>query len=280
MPRSAESTPRACIRNESTHSASLHVDGDGRLIRKSIGNFTWLVHRYRNPVAFLTSPLVGLGTSEGLSVQVVARAAAVVTVTTQGPTLLLRTERAVRRRWSFEVVGQSHVTYLPWVALPFPGARASFDVCVRVSAGSSFVGWDTMSIGRIARGERFLFDDLRWTMDVRGPDGGRLQERSRILRSDGLWASEALGSWTHLGNLLIVGIRDGALSADEVERLLRGRVDLSGVSRPAPDLLLVRALDRSSERLELAFWPIVNLARRAIGVHPVLPEHVARRWFG
>jgi hypothetical protein len=66
---------------------------------------------------------------------------------------------------------------------------------------------------------------------------------------------------------------------DSIRQALESRVELVGVGRPDPLVLVARALDTSAERREHAFFPAVNAAREAAGQPSLTPGDVARRWF-
>ena len=56
-----------------------------------------------------------------------------------------------------------------------------------------------------------------------------------------------------------------------VRESLDTSLDLAGASRPAPGLVVARALERSADRLEQAFWPLVGAARTALAFLASIP---------
>lgn len=242
------------------------------------GGFTWVVHRRAAPVAILATPLMALGAREELHVAVEVEAGASVTITGQGPVQLLETGQPVVQAWRFLVGPGAHVTLLPWLTIPYPGSRSSTTVDVELAPCASFVAWDVLAAGRVARGERFELAELRtgWRIS----DAGRLllDERLLVRGDDRDAATVMLAGRTHVGSLYAAGLPDSRLGLSGVRSSLAG-LELAGATRPDPALLLVRALDRSADRLEQALWPVVMAARDAAGAPPLEPWHVARRWF-
>jgi urease accessory protein len=258
---------------------ALRVGADGAVDATSSSGFHWIVHRLPTPVVFLTTPLLALGDGEELDASVEVQGQSSIVVTTQGPTLLLRTGATVAQRWSLTLAEGSHLTFLPWLTIPFPGSRSSLRVAARVAAGASLVAWDVLAVGRIARGERFLFDELssRWVLS--DPASVLLEDRLRVRGNDAEPAGATLAGRTHVGSLYVAGVDEAALPVAGVRRLLEGGLELVGASRPTPGTLVVRALDRTAERIEQAFWPVVAAARQAAGVPMLQPGDAARRWF-
>jgi urease accessory protein len=261
------------------HEPAIRVRGDGSVASVSAGSFEWIVHRRRATVAFLATPLMALGDGEELVVSVKLDEGASLALTTQGPTALLRTGRAAVQRFVVRLAEHCHLTFLPWVTIPFPGALSRFEVDVRLADGASFAAWDVLAVGRVGRGERFRFEELRSSWRIEGPEGLMLDDRLILRGSDREAAETLTAGRTHVGSLYLAGLEEDALRVDEVRKALDGALELAGASRPAPRLLVARALDRSADRLEQAFWPAVA-ACRAAGEAPALaPEAVARRWF-
>lgn len=242
--------------------------------------YEWVVHRRRGPVAFLVTSSMGLGSGEHLDARVELAPHASAVVTAQGPTSLLKTEHAPSYRWSFDLAPGAHVTYVPWVTIPFAGSSAVLDTTVRLASGSSFLAWETVTVGRVAMGERFLFGELRPRWHVATSDESLLDDRLLLYGAARRHGEAMLGGRTYLGSLYAGGWEEAELSVAAVRTALVGRLDLVGVSRPAARLLVVRALHRTAERIERAFWPIVAEARRVRHLGAVRPEDVGRRWFG
>lgn len=262
------------------HAPSLRVDGAGSVAAIAAGGYEWFVHRGQAPVAFLSTSLAALGEGESLDASVTVTPGGSATVTTQGPTSLLRTGSAVLQHWALSLEDGAHLTFLPWLTIPFPGSRSGLGVDVRLGPGASLVAWDTLAVGRVARGERFLFHELRSDWRIEGPGGLLLHDCLAVRGDDRAEAETLLAGRTHLASLYVVGPDEASLPMGSVREALGKSAELAGASRPDPALVVVRALGHGSEELERALWPIVGLARDAVGAPALSPTDVARRWFG
>jgi urease accessory protein len=243
------------------------------------GPYDWMIHRRALPVVFLTCPLLGLSEPDEVAVDVRLDGGAAAVVTTQGPTSLLRTRDVVPMHHRFRLGAGAHLTYLPWLTIPFPGSRAVVSHDVELAPGASFTAWDTTAVGRVARGERFAFHELETRWRLRRDGELLLDDRLRMRGADAVLAAAAFGGRTHVASVIVAGPDEGVLPIE----LVRGMVadlDLAGVSRPVADVLVVRALDDSAERLEQALWPVIALAHAAAGAPAFSAGDVARRWFG
>jgi urease accessory protein len=260
------------------HLPSVRVETDGSVAASAAGGYEWFVHRGRAPVAFLSTSLAALGEGEALDASVAVAARGSATVTTQGPTTLLRTGSSVAQRWTLSLEEGAHLTFLPWLTIPFPGARSQLSVDVHLGAGASLVAWDTLAVGRVARGERFRFDELRSDWRIEGPAGLQLHDRLAVRGDDRAEAATLMAGCTHLGSLYLAGLDEATLPVASVREALGA--DLAGASRLEPGLFVARALGHGSEELERMFWPVVRLARETLGLPALAPADVARRWFG
>lgn len=258
---------------------SLRVRARGDVAATCSEGFHWVVHRRAAPVAFLATPLMALGDGDELDAAVTLEAGACAAVTGQGPGALLKTGRAVTQRWRLELADGAHLTFLPWLTIPYPGSRSRLAVAAELGSRATLVAWETLAVGRVANGERFLFHEVHSAWRIAGPAGLLLHDRLAVRGSQVEEAETMLAGRTHLGTLYVAGLDETALPLGSVRDALGSRADLAGASRPTPELIVARALDVSGERLERAFWPVVNLAREAAGLLPLDPVAVARRWF-
>jgi urease accessory protein UreH len=258
---------------------SLRVSQDG-VAATSSGSFAWIVHRRAAPVAFLATPLMALGDGDELHVSVEIDAGASAALTGQGPTTLLRTARPVVQRWHIRVGTGAHLAFLPWVTIPYPGSRSVVEVEVELAAGASLCAWDILAVGRVALGERFELAELSSAWRISGPAGRLLDERLLVRGDDRGHAAAMLGGRTHVGSLYLAGVPEDSVPLPAIREMLDAALDLSGASRPEPDVVVARALERSADRLEQAFWPAVAATRTALALPALDPGHLARRWFG
>jgi urease accessory protein len=86
--------------------------------------------------------------------------------------------------------GDASLEYMPDHLIPSPGARLRQRTEVSLDAESTFIGLDAWAVGRIARGERWCFDELDMSFVIRDARGLLLGERARLT---GARPFEALG---------------------------------------------------------------------------------------
>ena len=77
----------------------------------------------------------------------------------------------------FRVESGGSLEIWPELLIPHRGARYSQRTVVELAHGAEFLFFETLAPGRVASGEVFLFDELRWMTDVRLD--GRLVVRER-----------------------------------------------------------------------------------------------------
>ncbi len=91
----------------------------------------------------------------------------------------VHTMRGGRRRadQTFHVESGGSLEVWPELLIPQRGARYSAEDRSRTGRGAEFLFFETLAPGRVASGEVFVFDELRWMTDVRLD--GRLVARER-----------------------------------------------------------------------------------------------------
>jgi urease accessory protein len=259
---------------------ALHVRDGHRIDGSAHGALGWHVARRAVPVVFLTCPMTGLADGDRSDTLLCVEGSGSVVATTQGVTALLAAETPSTQTVRLRVSGGAHLTYLPRPAVPYAGSRSVLETAAEVDPGASLIAWDTLAVGRAGMGERLDLASLRsgWTLTRGGAT--ILRDRLRLDGEDRLLADAMLAGRTHVGSLVIVGPDDAALGVDEARSCLGERLDLVGVSRPAAGLLVARALDDRSERIEAAFLRVVNSARRALGLTTIAAGDIGRRHLG
>src|ERR1044071_6019798 len=114
----------------------------------------------------LSGGVLGGDTLE-LSVEVCDGARAQLTST--GATRLYRCHPSAptaMQRQTFRVGRNALLEYLPDELIPFAGARYRQETVVELSEGAGLFWWETVAPGRTARGELFMYDTLRFNLDV------------------------------------------------------------------------------------------------------------------
>jgi urease accessory protein len=163
--------------------------------------------------------------------------------------------------------------YLPDPLIPFAGSRYRQEVHIDLGDGAGLFWWETVTPGRLMRGELFAYQRLWMDLDLRAAGQLVARERFRLEPGDRPLSSPArLGPYRTFSSLLICRIdRDAAfwqeleLSLDERARALSrpGEV-LWGVSTLPAHGLVVRGLSVTGREIAsglLSFW---QAARRAL----------------
>lgn len=256
---------------------TLDVSKTGTRVSPDHG-FRWHVLAGDPPVAFLASALAGLGAGETCPARISVTDGLDIAVTTQAASNLLRCDEPAVYSTEVEVSGGAHVSMLPWVAIPFPGARAELSTKVVVSDDSTAMWWDSWALGRIARDEFADFEELAQRNTIVHDGRVVLDETTLLRRADKDRIRAMLGGFTHYATMNIVapaGAVDPSLVRTAIKTPRSKRV---GVSEVAPGLTVIRILAHGSEAIEQALWPIVGMVRRLVGRTELSSRRIARRW--
>jgi urease accessory protein len=167
---------------------------------------------------------------------------------------------------SARLEGDASLEYVPDHLIPSPGARLRQSTEVTLDAESTFIGVDAWAVGRIARGERWRFDELDMSFVIRDAQGLLLGERARLTGArplDGLGGAEG---YAYLATFVAIapsrtdwsGLANEWLAAIEEEHL-----DVRcGVTPLARGGLLARLLCESAPTLRQAahtLWSVTRL---------------------
>ncbi|GKS60430.1 hypothetical protein YTPLAS18_39570 [Nitrospira sp.] len=166
-------------------------------------------------------------------------------------------------------LGQGSILeWMPELTIPFAGSRYVQRLEAKLAPGATLVIWDAMAAGRIARGERWAFDDYTNDVCVQVASGARLIDRA--VARPGLWqgTSDVMGEWNYSASLYVIGDAIGEATWDRLDSSLRscaraweGQGVLAGVSRSAAPGIVVKVLARSCPaltRLYEGLWEAVR----------------------
>jgi urease accessory protein len=163
--------------------------------------------------------------------------------------------------------------YLPDHLIPSPGARFRQTTEVSLAAGATLLLADAWAVGRMARGERWRFDELDLGVVVRDERGLLLKERSLLdrVRRDGLGGTEGFG---YLATFVAVSPSAegrGGLSRQIFDTLAALDVGARfGVSALGRGGLLARLLCPSAPALEASVFTLWAACRRLLlGLPPL-----------
>jgi len=167
----------------------------------------------------------------------------------------------------------ARLEYLPDHVIPSPAARFRQTTEVRLAAGAVLLLAEAWAVGRVARGERWRFDELDLGLVVRDERGLLLKERSVLggARRDGIGGAEDFGylatfvalapgreGWSDLAGELFAAL-------DDLDSGAR-----AGVSALGRGGLLARLLCPSAPTLEAAVHTLWTYCRgRLLGLAPL-----------
>lgn len=194
-----------------------------------------------------------------------------VHLTTQAATKLFRMEHDyASQRVHLTADEGSYVEYLPDPLIPFKDTRFYQRTEVTVAAGATVVLGDTVTAGRLARGERHAYQVLAADLRVARPDGTLLAVDTLRLRADagapggdGVLGPAVFAGHDHVSSLFVVTDRAPAAEvADTLHGAVAGHGVTYGVSvLPRECGAWMRLLDDSPVRVAAAHtaaWSAVH----------------------
>jgi len=178
------------------------------------------------------------------------------------------------QRFAAVLEGDSSLEYLPDHLIPSPGARLRQNTEITLAPEATLIGLEAWGVGRIARGERWRFDEIDSGLVVNDSRGTLLKERARLTGAqslEGLSGTEGHGyvatflaaapsrdDWDPLAEELLTAVVDTRLPA---------RVAVTPLGRGG---LIGRLLCPSAHVLREAVDVLWGLARRRLlGLPPL-----------
>ncbi|MGQ4489506.1 urease accessory protein UreD [Streptomyces sp. 372A] len=198
-----------------------------------------------------------------------------VHLTTQAATKVFRMEHDyASQRVHLTAEAGSYVEYLPDPLIPFRDARFYQRTEVTVAPGATVLVGDTLTAGRLARGERHAYRMLATDLRVSRPDGTLLAVDTLRLApgqpGTGVLGPGVFAGHDHVASLFVVTDRVPATGlADTLHEALAGLGVLYGVSVLPRDCgAWVRLLDDSPVRVAEAHRAAWHAVRRLLTGHP------------
>ncbi len=205
---------------------------------------------------YVQNPTGGVFGGDELAVTLEVGAGARVHLTTQSATKVYRSvgRSAATQRTTATLAAGSELTVMPDLLIPQAGARYRQRLDVEMEDGAALITGEMVAPGRLARGERFAYDELELITSVRR--AGRLLCRD-VLLLDCSRRGEPLDGYDYLASVLAVpgaggaratGVIAGDTVADRVSGALMADPELFGAADPLPAGagVIARALARSS----------------------------------
>ncbi|WP_405901125.1 urease accessory protein UreD [Streptomyces sp. NBC_00727] len=198
-----------------------------------------------------------------------------VHLTTQAATKIFRMEHDyASQRVHLTADAGSYVEYLPDPLIPFQDARFYQSTEVTVAPGATVLVGDTLTAGRLARGERHTYRTLATDLRIRRPDGTLLAIDTLRLTprqpGTGVLGPGVFAGHDHVASLFVVTDRVPATAlADTLHEALAGLGVLYGVSVLPRDCgAWVRLLDDSPVGVAAAHRAAWHAVRRLLTGHP------------
>ena len=223
----------------------------------------------------LLNPTGGLFGGDVLETSVALASGSRVCLTTPAASRVYRSAGAPAvQEFTACLEGDASLEYMPDHTIPSPGARLRQRTEVTLASESTLIGLDAWAVGRIARGERWRFNELDMSFIVRDSRGLLLREHAVLAGArpqEGLGGAEGFGylatfvavapsrdDWAELGEELFATIETQRLDAQ------------FGVTPLARGGLLARLLCSTAPILHEAVRLLWSLTRRRLlGLEPI-----------
>lgn len=224
--------------------------------------------------AIIVHPPGGIAGGDTLDVAIDAGRGANVQITTPGAAKWYRSAGATALATTHIRGGPgSAVEWLPQEGILFDAARATIATRVELDGDAVFMGWDIMSLGRTAAGERFTRGRLRQAFEI--TRDGRLLWCERALLEGGspaLQSGAVLGGAPVFGTLVAAagGLDDATLAA------CRGATPPQGegsVTR-LPEVVVARYRGGSAPAARTYFASLWRLLRPCVCVREAVPPRI------
>ncbi|WP_386821173.1 urease accessory protein UreD [Luteolibacter algae] len=171
----------------------------------------------------------------------------------------------------FSVEADGFLEWIPEAFIPHAGARyvQRTEIELEREAGLLFIDW--ISPGRVAHGEIFQYESLRWEFDLKM--AGKLVARERYeMPGEGLEGITAMFEAGHYISIYVAGEMQENWPASEIDALSGADVYLGHGALEGGEVRVVRALCRDSlaarrliERLRSLLYKNANLKAPSLG---------------
>ena len=222
---------------------------------------------------YLLHPPGGVVGGDRLEIGVEVAAGAQALITTPGATKWYRSAGpAAHQTQVLRVAADGALEWLPHETILFPGARAVLTTRIELAAGARWIGWEVLSLGRPAIGERFASGMLDLSLDLRRDGVPLILDRLRLEQATGLDGPTGLRGFPVTGTLVATGA---------------GPADLAAVRAGCPvdqstpwgatllsDLLVVRVLATGTEPVRRLFVLIWSILRPSLLGCPACPPRI------
>jgi urease accessory protein len=206
----------------------------------------------------LVHPPGGIAGGDALAIDACCEPQAHALLTTPGATRWYKANgRRATQSVRMEVGGR--LEWLPQEAIVFDQAAVGSSIDVTLAPGAATIGWDVVVLGRTAAGETFTQGEFAQTIRLAAGADLLWLERVRIAGGDALLDSPiGLAGAPAFGCLWAYG---PAWTDAQLDTLREALPRTAGVTRPAPRLLLARALGRTATAVRDVLQSVWQAAR-------------------
>ncbi|PYM04422.1 MAG: hypothetical protein DMD82_14475 [Candidatus Rokuibacteriota bacterium] len=216
---------------------------------------------------YLLNPTGGIVQGDRLLTEITLSPGARSVISTQSATKVYRMDEGYAEELNrYTLHGDAVLECLPDQTIPFAGARLYRSTRLDLDPGSTLILTDLLAAGRVARGERFGFEQLFVEVDVRVAGGRRLLDRLQLAPSDGSLARPGLwDGYAYYGSLYAYSPRlDAALAAALAERIEARDGAYGGAGQPAPNFAVARMLAQTTWEIREMLFDAWDLLRREL----------------
>lgn len=221
----------------------------------------------------IVHPPGGIVGGDRLHIRVKLSDSAHALITTPGATKWYRARDPgdpARQEICIHLAPGATLEWLPQESIVFDRAEAESETAIELEAGSLYLGWETLCLGRTAARERFESGRYRQRMTVRRGGTWLWNERGEVAGGSAFLGSPlGFAGRTVVATFLAAGRPIGASLVNEVRAVLdaAGMTATTAVTR-LPDVFVARYLGDSTEEARAAFvrtWEVLRpaLAGRA-----------------
>jgi len=225
----------------------------------------------------------GILGGDHLEIAVEVGSGAYAQLTSTGATRLYRSRPeapAAEQMMTITIGPGGLVEYVPDPLIPFAGSRYRQVTQIALEEGAGLFWWETITPGRVARGERFAYDSLHMCFDLTALCKSIAREHFVLEPQQRSLSSLArLGPYSYLSSFYICRVGAGAACWSRLEEQLSALAEelsrpgdiIWGVSSLVAHGLVVRALSCQGWEIPaglVAFWRVAKQALYGQDVHP------------
>lgn len=223
--------------------------------------------------AYILHPPGGVAGGDSLHLDVSCDAGAHALLTTPAATKFYRSDgKHARQRQTLRVDPDASLEWLPQESIWFSGARAQVTTRVELARDASFIGWESLCLGRPASGERFTAGQAQLGLEIWRGGVPLLIERLRTAGGDTMLDSR-WGMQGYPFAATLVAVHADQLILDRLRDAVTPHIDGTWAATLIDDLLIARYLGPAAEDMRLALTTAWMVLRSALlGREPCVPR--------